>query len=155
MSFLNTIDVQCVVYNGPDTTYTGREICFASNEDTVTIVDVTNKSNPTQISRMGYSASRYTHQGWLTEDHEYFIFNDELDEPNRGINTNTHLLDVKDLNNPIYKGTHVGRTRAIDHNLVSTTCSTRQLYHEYVSSSFEFTLSSHLHTFFTIPVCQR
>ncbi len=30
----------------PDERYTGREICFASNEDTVTIVDVTDKTLP-------------------------------------------------------------------------------------------------------------
>ena len=33
-----THDVQCVIYNGPDTQYVGNEICFAFNEDTVTIV---------------------------------------------------------------------------------------------------------------------
>ena len=42
---------QCVVYHGPDTTYTGREICFNYNTDTLTIVDVTNKSAPVQLSR--------------------------------------------------------------------------------------------------------
>ena len=40
-----THDVQCVVYSGPDADYTGAEICFASNEDTVTIVDVTDKDS--------------------------------------------------------------------------------------------------------------
>lgn len=28
-------DAQCVVYNGPDTQYLGKEICFNYNEDTV------------------------------------------------------------------------------------------------------------------------
>ena len=28
-----THDVQCVIYNGPDTQYVGKEICFAFNED--------------------------------------------------------------------------------------------------------------------------
>lgn len=30
-------DAQCVVYNGPDTQYLGKEICFNYNEDTVSI----------------------------------------------------------------------------------------------------------------------
>merc|ERR1719491_940567 len=75
-----THDVQCVIYNGPDNAYAGKEICFASNENTVTIVDVTDKAEPVQISRTTYQQSRYTHQGWLTEDHKYFLFNAELTE---------------------------------------------------------------------------
>lgn len=30
-------DAQCVVYNGPDTQYLGKEICFNYNEDTVSV----------------------------------------------------------------------------------------------------------------------
>jgi len=113
-----THDVQCVVYNGPDSTYTGKEICFASNEDTITVVDVTDKNNMVQLDRQGYTGDRYTHQGWLTEDHSYFIYNDELDEMN-GVasKTRTHVMDVRDLNNILYVGYHDGRTAAIDHNL--------------------------------------
>merc|ERR1712113_1341856 len=75
-----THDAQCVNYSGPDIEHVGKEICFCSNEDTVTIVDVTNKNSPVQLSRSGYINDGYTHQGWLTEDHSHFIFNDELDE---------------------------------------------------------------------------
>lgn len=83
-----THDTQCVVYNGPDTDYLGREICIGYNEDTITIVDVQNKSNPVQIARQGYSGSQYTHQGWFLDDsHELLIMNDELDEQRNGINT--------------------------------------------------------------------
>merc|ERR1719428_1181001 len=113
-----THDVQCVTYNGPDSSYSGREICFASNEDTVTIIDVTDKSNMVQLARKSYSGDRYTHQGWLTEDHRYFFFNDELDEYQSVTSkTRTHAFDVTDLNNPVYAGYHDGRTAAIDHNL--------------------------------------
>eukprot|EP00547_Thalassionema_nitzschioides_P016527 CAMPEP_0194241758 /NCGR_PEP_ID=MMETSP0158-20130606/7511_1 /TAXON_ID=33649 /ORGANISM="Thalassionema nitzschioides, Strain L26-B" /LENGTH=628 /DNA_ID=CAMNT_0038976709 /DNA_START=108 /DNA_END=1991 /DNA_ORIENTATION=+ len=110
-------DVQCVVYNGPDSNYVGREICFGSNEDTITIVDVTDKSNLVQLARRTYANDHYTHQGWLTEDHSYFIFNDELDEMRGGFNTRTHVMDVRSLTNPTYTGYHEGRTAAIDHNL--------------------------------------
>ena len=113
-----THDVQCVNYNGPDSQYTGREICFASNEDTITVIDVTDKSNIVELARKTYGNSRYTHQGWLTEDQKYFIFNDELDETS-GVasTTRTHVMDVSSLGSPIYAGFHNGRTSAIDHNL--------------------------------------
>lgn len=112
-----THDAQCVIYNGPDTDYQGKEICFNSNEDTITIVNVDDKSDIQQISRTGYDGATYTHQGWLTEDHKYFISNDELDELNRGKNTTTFVWDVQNLDEPILLGTYVHGTKVIDHNL--------------------------------------
>ncbi len=111
-----THDAQCLTYNGPDTDYSGREICFASNEDTVTVVDVTNKSNPSMLSRTGYKGSQYTHQGWLTEDQRYFVIDDELDERRDEVNTRTHVMDFSDLDNPEYKGFHESDGSSIDHN---------------------------------------
>ena len=58
-----THDAQCVTYHGPDEAYVDREICFNSNEDTLTIVDVTDKASPTLLSRSSYPRARYTHQG--------------------------------------------------------------------------------------------
>lgn len=111
-----THDTQCVVYNGPDGVYGGKEICFNSNEDTVTIVDVTNKSRPVLLSRTGYAGSAYTHQGWLTEDLRYFLLDDELDEQNFGHRTRTRVWDVSDLDNPVLAEVFDGTTGAIDHN---------------------------------------
>ncbi len=112
-----THDVQCVVYEGPDTRYTGDEICLASNENTVTIVDVTNKSNPTMLSQAIYPNTGYTHQGWLTSDQRFFLVNDEFDESNYGIQTRSIVLDVSDLENPQFVGDFSYGTRAITHNL--------------------------------------
>ncbi len=112
-----THDAQCVIYVGPDSNFVGNEICFNSNEDTLTIVDVTDKQNPTQISRTPYSDSRYTHQGWLTEDQRYYLMNDELDEQNLGHNTKTYIWDLLDLANPLIVGTYIGPQPSIDHNL--------------------------------------
>ena len=89
-----THDAQVVSYNGADATYVGREIAFAANEDTLTIIDVTNKSNPAQLSRQFYSSTGYAHQGWLSEDHNYFFLGDELDEFYFGGRTKTHVFDV-------------------------------------------------------------
>ena len=111
-------DTQCVVYAGPDTRYRGNEICVGYNEDTITIIDVSNKNNPVQISRTPYTGSRYTHQGWFLDDnHTILIMNDELDEQRRGINTTSYIFDVSDLQNPVEIGRYVGPTAAVDHNL--------------------------------------
>jgi choice-of-anchor B domain-containing protein len=90
-------DAQVVIYNGPDTDYTGREIYVGSNEIEVVIVDVTDKSNPQAISTISYTNVSYTHQGWFTEDQQYFIVGDELDELNIGGPTRTIIMDFNDL----------------------------------------------------------
>ncbi len=114
-----THDAQCVNYDGPDLDHQAKEICFNSNEGTLTIVDVTNKADPVMLSRTGYSGSRYTHQGWLTEDHAYFLLGDELDEANDPdvTNTRTYLWDVSNLDAPALIGFHDSTTTVIDHNL--------------------------------------
>ena len=114
-----THDAQCVTYAGPDSQYIGQEICFASNEDTLTIVDVTNKSNPIQLSRVDYTQpgdSHYAHQGWLTEDQQYFVFDDEFDELGQGHNTRTYAWDVSDLDAPALTGSWDAAGSSIDHN---------------------------------------
>ena len=112
-----THDAQCVTYQGPDVAFQGREICFNCNEDTLTLADVTDKNNPVQLSRNGYSGVGYTHQGWLTEDHRYFLLDDELDEINNGHNTRTHIWDVTSLSAPVLIGTFESDMAASDHNL--------------------------------------
>lgn len=112
-----THDAQCVVYAGPDARYRGRELCFASNEDTLTIVDVTDKTAPVMLSRTGYAGSSYTHQGWLTEDHRYFLLDDENDELNFGHNTRTYVWEISLLDAPKAPWTYTATTTATDHNL--------------------------------------
>jgi len=111
-----THDAQVVNYIGPDAAYAGSEIAFACNENSVTVIDVTDPTDAIQLSRTTYN-SQYTHQGWLTEDHKYFLSNDELDENYTGVNTTTFIWDVQDLNAPFLLGTFVSTTPAIDHNL--------------------------------------
>ena len=113
-----THDAQCVNYNGPDVEHRGKEICFAYNEDTLTIVDVSNKGAPVQISRTAYADRGYAHQGWLTDDQAYVLMDDELDERNVSTVTNTRTLiwNVTDLDNPVHQGDYSGVTTSIDHN---------------------------------------
>jgi choice-of-anchor B domain-containing protein len=114
-----THDTQCVNYHGPDTEHQGKEICFNSqgSTETLTIVDVTNKAAPIQLSNPGYTGSAYTHQGWLTEDHTYFLLDDEADETTSGHNTRTYIWDLTDLDNPQFIDNYTASTAAIDHNL--------------------------------------
>ena len=109
-------DAQAVVYNGPDDEHLGKEIIIGSNAQHVDIVDVTDKANPILISTIVYENTHYTHQGWLTEDHKYFIVGDELDEAADGINTRSIVLDLTDLDNPQLHYDYYGPTLAIDHN---------------------------------------
>ena len=113
-------DVQCVIYNGPDTAYVGKEICFGSNETKVWIADLSTKSDDSSGGKtigLGSYDNYYTHQGWLTEDHKYFIVNDELDENNNAYNnTRTLIWNVEDLSNPVVETTYFGPTPSIDHN---------------------------------------
>ncbi|MCH9659522.1 MAG: choice-of-anchor B family protein [Bacteroidetes bacterium] len=109
-------DGQVVTYNGPDTDYAGREIYIGSNTNEVVIVDITDKSNPQNISSIGYSNISYTHQGWFTDDHQYFILGDEIDELDFGFNTRNIIFDFSDLDNPSLHFEYTGPTPATDHN---------------------------------------
>jgi len=112
-----THDAQCVSYDGPDPDYRGREICFASNEDTLTVVDVTDKSKPRMVSRTSYQGVGYIHQTWVTPDRLFLLMDDELDEQYFHHNTSTRIWDIADLDRPLHIGSHVADTPAIDHNL--------------------------------------
>ena len=110
-----THDAQCLVYDGPDADHTGKEICVASNEDTVTIVDVSDKADPVLLARGFYPNPGYTHQGWFTEDRRYFVVDDELDSSANG--TRTVVFDLSDLDAPEFAFEAFGTTTALDHNL--------------------------------------
>ncbi len=113
-----THDIQCVVYHGPDAEHTGKEICVASNEDTVTVIDVTDINNVKMLARAPYETSAYTHQGWFTEDHAYFLLGDELDELFGTVTgTTTYVWDLTDLDNPVLRGQHNNGNTSIDHNI--------------------------------------
>ncbi len=113
-----THDAQCVLYHGPDTTYSGREICFNASETHLGIGDVTDKANPTPISAATYPNVGYSHQGWLSEDHRFFFLNDELDEiAGTTPKTRTLVWDVMDLDDPVLVKEYFGVTAATDHNL--------------------------------------
>lgn len=111
-------DAQCVVYDGPDQEYQGREICIGSNETHVSVADVTDKDNPEAITKVSYPDHAYIHQGWFTEDQRYFYQNDELDEiQGKADQTRTLVWDMKDLDNPKLIDELMLPEKSTDHNL--------------------------------------
>ena len=116
-----THDTQCVNYRPTDpdgAQFGGKEICFSSNEDSLTIVDVTDKSNPIEIVRKEYDGSAYSHQGWLTEDRRYFLLGDELDEIDNGVEkTRTYVFNVEKLSLPSDPVAYDAPAESIDHNM--------------------------------------
>jgi choice-of-anchor B domain-containing protein len=119
----NTHDVQCVVYRGPDVRFQRREICLASNNSgdpgpRLTVVDVTDKSNPVMLSRtFEGDPAAFSHQGWLTANQRYFIHDDESDEIQNGGLTRTRIFDVSNLTDVFVHSVYHGETHAADHNL--------------------------------------
>ncbi|RYO75018.1 hypothetical protein DL766_009037 [Monosporascus sp. MC13-8B] len=115
-------DAQCVIYTGPQEAYKGREICFNYNEDSLTIVDVTRKAMPRQLSRTTYNGVTYTHQGWLAnKEMTYLLLDDELDEQERNgpaadQRTTTYVVDISDLTHPVFRSVYKSPAKAIDHN---------------------------------------
>lgn len=113
----STHDTQCVLYQGPDPDYANREVCVSSNISHVEIVDVTDKAAPAMISTVTYPQNVIAHQGWLTEDHRFFLLGDEGDENNFGVPTRTLVFDVSDLDAPQLIFAYEATTSTIDHNL--------------------------------------
>jgi choice-of-anchor B domain-containing protein len=115
-------DAQVVKYTeGP---FSGRQIAFCCagfsggwSDTGLTIVDVTNKSNPFVVSQAYYSNAEYCHQGWLSEDRQFFYINDELDEQSGGGTTTTRIINVADIENPSFVGTFTSGSSSVDHNL--------------------------------------
>ena len=116
-------DAQCLIYHGPDKRYEGRDICYGYNEDSLTIYDVTDKSNSTIISRTSYEGVAYSHQGWVLDksNQEYLLLDDEYDEFDKTVSSLdgypvTYIWDIRDLENPKQSGQYRGTVRSVDHN---------------------------------------
>eukprot|EP00602_Paraphysomonas_sp_CaronLab_P008015 CAMPEP_0185036618 /NCGR_PEP_ID=MMETSP1103-20130426/29818_1 /TAXON_ID=36769 /ORGANISM="Paraphysomonas bandaiensis, Strain Caron Lab Isolate" /LENGTH=453 /DNA_ID=CAMNT_0027574213 /DNA_START=143 /DNA_END=1504 /DNA_ORIENTATION=- len=111
-------DAQCVIYTGPDERYTGRELCFTFNGESLSVVDVTDKSNMVILVLTDYSQRAYCHQGWLTEDMRYLLADDEVDELKTidDGRTHTYVWDMKNITEPKLVNTYRSSETSIDHN---------------------------------------
>ena len=113
-----THDSQCVTYEGPDTRYSGHELCLNSNGAYFEIVDVTEKETPRVLSTASSPNAAYIHQGWLTDDHKYFYQDDESDVIRGNVElTRTLVWDLSDLEDPVLINEFMGSMPASAHNL--------------------------------------
>jgi hypothetical protein len=115
---------EVTVVNYTEGPHAGKEIAFAcggssggSNNTGLYVLDVTNKANIVQMAFYQYPQSRFCHQGWLSEDKQYFYINDELDDSFHGVLSTTHVIDVSNLSAPVQVGTFSSGAGGIDHNL--------------------------------------
>ena len=98
-------DADCVIYSGPDSDHSGREICFIANSTTVAISDFTDKLNPSLLATVGRSG-QHVFRVALSEDHRYLYQADrEYDYPDDPDTLGTRIWDVSDLDNPVLAST--------------------------------------------------
>ncbi|MBT8487316.1 MAG: choice-of-anchor B family protein, partial [Gemmatimonadetes bacterium] len=114
----STHDAQCVIYHGADARFQDREICLRMSGNQFQISDVTDKQNPVQLSTASHPNPAYMHQGWVTEDHQYFIMDDESDVIAGNVGTTRTLIwDLSDLEDPVLAKEFMGSMPASAHNL--------------------------------------
>ena len=125
---IDSHDAQVVTYAGPDSDYVGADIAFVFNggDLEVGVYDVTDPGDIVEVAVATYPGASFTHQGWLTEDHQYLLVGDEGDEldgisdpqnPDLPDTARTYIFDVRDLDAPEFIGAFDSPAASIDHNL--------------------------------------
>merc|ERR1712038_139020 len=104
-------DAQCVIYNGPDQRFLGKEICFLSTGYQASVA-IYSWTTDTVLGHLNYTDAKFSHQSWLTEDSAYMFHGDELDVGN----TRTSIFDVRDLTNITELAPYIAPTNFVDHN---------------------------------------
>jgi choice-of-anchor B domain-containing protein len=138
-------DFYVVNYTGPDADYQGREIAFVFDGRDRTgaaiggfteIWDVTDKANITQLASFRLPGLVFSHNGWTTEEQDFLFIGDEIDElvlagwafsfvfaqpvadPTNKPQSGTYIVDIRDLDNPIFFERYEDGTVGLDHNFV-------------------------------------
>jgi choice-of-anchor B domain-containing protein len=132
-------------YTGPDAEHAGKEIAFVFDGRDRTgaaiggftdIWDVTDKANIVQLASFRTPGMVFSHNGWTTEEQDFLFVGDELDElvlagwafapffaqpvaePTNKPQTGTYIIDIRDLDNPVFFDRYEDGTVGIDHNFV-------------------------------------
>jgi choice-of-anchor B domain-containing protein len=138
-------DFYVVNYSGPDPDYQGHEIAFVFDGRDRTgaaiggfteIWDVTNKANIVSLASFRLPGLVFSHNGWTTNEQDFLFIGDEIDElvladwaftfvfaqpPEETTNkpqTGTYIVDVRDLDNPVFVERYEDGTVGLDHNFV-------------------------------------
>lgn len=111
-------DVVVVTYTQGE--YAGREIAFACcGSDGLAIIDVTDKTAMTTLAWGIYPNLSYCHQCWLSDDRRLLFIDDESDELTQEDvrTTTTYVMNVEDLEHPVFVRSFTNGSNAIDHNM--------------------------------------
>ena len=141
-------DFYPIVYNGPDEEFQGREILFVfDGRDRVNPVgekiggfteiwDVTDKNNIEVLAKFRVPGLVFSHNGWTTEEQDFLFIGDELDEliqagwefaaafgpvvedPTKKPQTGTYIIDIRDLDNPVFFDRFEHGVVGLDHNFI-------------------------------------
>jgi choice-of-anchor B domain-containing protein len=135
-----------VNYTGPDADHQGKEIAFVfDGRDRNTPVgqkiggfteiwDVSDKSNIQVLASFRLPGLVFSHDGWTTEEQDFLFIGDEVDElvqagwsatasfaqpvaePTNMPQTGTYIVDIRDLDNPVFVERFTDGTVGLDHN---------------------------------------
>jgi len=138
-------DFYVVDYTGPDTDHQGAEIAFVFDGRDRTgaaiggfteIWDVSDKNNIVQLARFRLPGLVFSHNGWTTDEQDFLFMGDEIDElvladwafapiftqpvadPTNKPQTGTYIVDISDLDNPVFAQRYEDGTVGLDHNFV-------------------------------------
>jgi choice-of-anchor B domain-containing protein len=110
----HTSKFECVLYHGPDTRYSGHEVCTApAPPRSMVLYDVT-PEHPAKLSRTYYKRYNSAVHATFTSDHRFVLLSDSHDEFNPGFNTRTFLFNATSLTSPSYFAAYDGPTKARD-----------------------------------------
>lgn len=139
-------DLSVAIYDGPDTEHAGKEILYIFDgrdrrnpvgEKTgglTKIWDVSDKANVIEIASFEIPGLVFSHNGETTEEEDFLFVSDELDElvlsnwvfsgffadpvddPTIKPATGTFIVDIRDLDNPVFIERFEHDTVGIDHN---------------------------------------
>lgn len=100
------------------------------------IWDVTDKNNITELASFRLPGLVFSHNGWTTNEQDFLFIGDEIDElvqagwslsflfaqpvadPTNKPQTGTYIVDISDLDNPVFTSRYSDGTVGLDHNFV-------------------------------------
>lgn len=138
-------DFHVEIYTGPDVRHQGNEIAYVFDGRDRTgaaiggfteIWDVTDKNNIQVLAKFRVPGLVFSHNGWTTEEQDFLFIGDEIDElvlagwqfseffaqpvdnPTNKPATGTYIVDIRQLDNPVFFDRYSDDTVGLDHNFV-------------------------------------
>lgn len=107
-----------VYHRWHDPKYDGQDMAIVwAEQSNISVVDLSDKTNPRTVSTLIYPNLSYAHSGWMDRTNRYAFCTDEGDEQVTDGNTTIRVVDYENLENPGLLSQWIGETGAIDHNV--------------------------------------